>query len=381
MRLFKPAFLAFIALGFVVSPTPLWAFFYYAGLAPLTLAVLWRCHRQIQWRDPMLVLLLACILWFALTLTWGVNQSPALVRKYGNAAVTNTLFLLGGLVFFHHDNKDWREWALGWLPLAGAVNVVIALFRHFVIHANGLETRMLGWAETRQEILGASIIAVIAIVALRNLAMGRGAGGRLLQAGCLVLCLLFVALSGSRGPGVALACAAGLYLLLVRPRLLLPVTLVLGASVMAFYVYSSSAFFALMENLQRPSMRMEIWSRTLDYVAQRPFAGHGLASVNTFGETWITFPHSMYFSALYYGGAVGLGLVVAVFALALWRAVRLPEHHDRAFLLALLTIPLLAGATDTGQFIKPPSPQWYIVWLPLIVATAFTLPRAAGLPR
>ena len=85
----------------------------------------------------------------------------------------------------------------------------------------------------------------------------------------------------------------------------------------------------------------------------------------------ITFPHSMYLGLLFYGGAVGFVIFLAlagVVTLRLWRARAVPQWP---WLAALWISTLLAALTDIGQVTKGPAPIWFIVWLPLgLILTA-----------
>ncbi|WP_158240534.1 O-antigen ligase family protein [Telmatospirillum siberiense] len=360
---------------------------FYLGAAPLTAREAWRKRDFACLRDPLAGLFLVTILWFGLTLLWGVNQPAPRIGQYAAATVTNALFVIGGLLFFSDTGNPWRERLFRFLPIAATVNIVISALHYYVFLAQSFDTRLTGWAETRHQILGSDIIAVTAVFALRNLFEPQGPGNprreRVLQGLSLFAALIFIVLTGSRGSFVALAWAAGLFLWLVRPRLMFLVFLCLTVLAGGLFFASEPLRHFIMENVLRDPMRLRIWAATLDYVAERPLLGYGVATVATFTEDWITFPHSMYFSALFYGGCVGLALVAMLFSAVVWRILKRAENRDRAFLLALISIPLIAGITDTGQFIKNPSPQWYIVWLPIIIATAMTVKgkAAADIPR
>ena len=110
-------------------------------------------------------------------------------------------------------------------------------------------------------------------------------------------------------------------------------------------------------------------------IRQRPIFGHGLAANlhlhvgDARTGDWITFPHDLYLSLLFYSGIVGFGLFAALAAVVSWRlARRLPASWtdiEWAWLAALWLFVLVAGLTDLGQITKGPGPMWFIVWLPL----------------
>lgn len=377
MNYFQISFFLFLLAGFFITPSPVWAMTFYAGVAPLTVWEIWSKKENPDWlKEPLLVLSFAVIVWFGLTLLWGVNQTWPRIGQYGLAIVTNSLFVVAGLRFFRNDGNPWRERLFRWLPIAIIANILIAGVHFYVLQGNPFGMRLTGWAETRHQILGSDIIVVIAIVALRNLLSPTAPRYRpathLPQAAGLLAAIIFIVLSGSRGSFIALAFSAGLMLWLIRPRLAFLAALGFVAVAGGLLVLSEPLRHLVTETVARDPMRLRIWSITLDYAAQRPLLGYGVATVATFGEDWITFPHSMYFSALFYGGVIGLALMLFLFIAVAWRVLRTTQADGRAFLLALLSIPLVAGLADTGQFIKNPSPQWYIVWLPLVIAMALS---------
>src|SRR3546814_9969058 len=68
-------FVLFLCAGFLISPNPVWAFFFYTVVGPLTLWALWKDQNRSEYlRDTAALLGFAVIAWFCMTLLWGENQ-------------------------------------------------------------------------------------------------------------------------------------------------------------------------------------------------------------------------------------------------------------------------------------------------------------------
>ncbi|MDE1172234.1 MAG: O-antigen ligase family protein [Parvibaculaceae bacterium] len=369
-RALEIGFLLFLPAGYIVAPEPTWSFFFYTLLLPLIVYDLWRQRRKKLYRDPVVLLALALIGWIALSMVWGVDQSGRMISKYLNALLTNSAFLLGGISFFALSDEVWRQRFMRWLPLAAGLGALIS-FWHFYVHlCMPLDERLDGWAELRQPILGSNVILVAGLFALRNIAAGKPGMARAWQVAAAFLILAFVILAGSRGPLTALTGSVLAMLILLQPRRVGLIVLAVAAAVAVLsFVPAVHDYMATM--LGRDSMRGEIWWITLEYVKERPLLGYGAANTtvllyDNLGRPQIVMPHSIYMSALFYTGIIGLALLIALFAGLALRALRLRDRIDRALATALLAVPVIAGLTDISQSIKPPTQEWYIIWLPAI---------------
>ena len=115
------------------------------------------------------------------------------------------------------------------------------------------------------------------------------------------------------------------------------------------------------------SHRLEIWTQTLAVLRQAPgwAAWVGLGPGATIGRPGEDFPHNLLLSTAFYGGLIGLGLLLALLGLVALAAWRGPERPLR---LALLVLVLGVGMTDLSNLAKGPSPMWYVVWVPLVLS-------------
>lgn len=379
---FFTAFVAFLACGFLLRPNPVWAFVYYAAVLPTFAALLWHRRAEISLRDPSLGIALAAIGWFGLTLSWGIDQPPAKIPRYLISVFVNASFVLAAYLFFLWGAPFWRMATQRVISVSAAANSLISMilfaFEHPGVFGLGEYTgvRLEGWAETRHPILGANVMCIALVLALSGLLSEPQRGWRVAHGATAALCVLFVFATGSRGPFLAMLAAASGFLILSRRFAVLAIlggAAVLGA--LAVVLVPGGMEFVV-GNLERNSFRLDIWREAVGLAAQRPWLGYGAANAHWFVLPKITFPHSLYVSALYYGGVVGLGLVLAMLVSVATRAWR-SGGEDRALFLALLTVPVVGGLTDIGQFVKSPSELWYILWLP--VAAILGTTRRGGM--
>jgi len=372
---FFPVFVAFFGLGFILRPTPVWALVYYVAVMPTFFMLLWSRRGEFSFRDPALGLILALMVWFGLTLSWGLDQTPKRVLKYMFSIPVNASLVAAAYIFFAHAEERFLT------PLFRAISVaaVITTLISIILMGDSLGgERLTGWAETRHPILGADVMSVAFVVCLHRAFEDANTIWRRWGAVAAVFCVVFVLLTGSRGPLLALFAAMVCFLVQVRPR----AVLILGGGIAVLAALAVPFFPGVVnfaqENLMRNSYRLEIWEETLELVSQRPLLGYGAANVHTFVDPSITFPHSIYMSSLYYAGVAGLLAVLSLFGVTFWRAWSIENRSTRAFVTAMMVVPMVAGLTDIGQFIKSPSEVWYILWLPILTVLGVSR-RAARL--
>lgn len=107
-----------------------------------------------------------------------------------------------------------------------------------------------------------------------------------------------------------------------------------------------------------------IWRAALAAIAQHPILGYGPTARLSLVLPGLPypFPHNLYLSLLFYSGAVGMMLFLALIASL---ALRVGWVHTGR--VALCFVPLFTGLTDLSQIIKGPAPIWYIFWVPILL--------------
>ena len=185
----------------------------------------------------------------------------------------------------------------------------------------------------------------------------------------VIICLLFIALTQSRG--VYISVAASILVLLgaaswQQRRLIFIGGFIglLSLVVVADVLYRLSLLDIIHKVMERgASHRPEIWGFTLKRVAEHPWLGHGPAAY--LGLADFPFPHDIFLSALFYYGIIGLILFLIVLAcLIIWLIQRWGKDSEVPLFAALLVNALCGGLTDLAQLASGPEPIWLILWLP-----------------
>lgn len=356
------AFFVWLASGFVVAPAPLWALVFYFGVAPLFALRMWR-DRSLDWCGGYALVAVVLVVWSSMTLLWGEDPGGHRVWHYLLGSLCTLVFLIAALIVLAEDPRNTRT--IGTLMIGfGAVNAVIAIALFIGPHMLG--RRLQGWGETRQAILGASIIGNCLVFTLSRLLSEQR--HRWMLGVVAALLFGFIVLTGSRGPLIAVL-GASLVLGVWQPwtwQLRAALLVVLVAAALWFLVPGISHHFVADLGERGMSYRPEIWRFTLARIAERPWFGWGLAA--NLGLARFPFPHSLYLSALFYSGIVGFGLLMALIAAITVGLLRKPDVADRRLLQALWVNALLSGVTDLGQVANGPGPLWYIFWLPALLS-------------
>lgn len=420
--LLHDALLVFLAADFVLSPEPLWADLFYCIVLPLTLRTawfelarhgaflgasaqgvakkrtpIWACCTQ-YWHSLPKITQIGCVLtfWVAIALIWDtkIHAQPMLaVFWVGNVFFTLT-FILGLSDALCHGMR-FRKRLVTALIGAGLANMAITFARlPFLFHTfwSGTQLRITGWGATRHQIIGAIIIGFIVLLAFNRLCRAvSGTGGvvslasvrgaKSMSLWCYVVMalvgLLFMVMTGSRGPEIGIAVALPVLLLWVNPRIAVLFIGGVAGLVTLFAVSNLNAlehfWAAAME--RGDSSRIAIWRMSWAAIQQHPLLGYGPTYLlpRIHNES---FPHNLFLSTWVYTGVVGLGLLLACIVAAIWRAL-CAHAAQRPIMVCALLYMIMCGMTDLSQIARGPSLIWYIFWVPVLYAASIPTGRSA----
>jgi O-antigen ligase len=117
------------------------------------------------------------------------------------------------------------------------------------------------------------------------------------------------------------------------------------------------------------SYRPEIWSDALRQIAERPWFGHGFDTPMIIQLADIPYPfhepHNLTLSVIYDLGAIGGGLWLLLYGVALAGAWRYRKSADVIWFSVPVVYGLFAGMTEGGSFLSRPKEHWFLVWIPL----------------
>ncbi len=364
------ALLVFLAAAFLLPTEPAYALLFYAGVLPLTLVALCGASGR---PDAAMLAAAALILWSALTLVWGHDDGHRSWRFALDSVMTLAYVAAMGMAFAAPPGPARLATVLIWV---GAANAVLSIAIGVLLPHN--TERLHGWGATSHPILGASVMGVAYLAAVTRALTARRL--RLPHLAAAAVMAAFILMTESRGPLLAMG-AATLFVFLAGPwrwRVLAGCALLAAAWRLLLPATLRQHDAAVLVN-RGSSHRFEIWHRTLELIGQRPLFGHGLAA--NLDLPGITFPHDLYLSVLFYSGAVGFALFLALAANVTWRLWRLRDGGSQQWLwmASLWIAALIAGLTDLGQITKGPGPLWFIFWLPVGLVLATNQPAESKL--
>ncbi|MGY2375775.1 O-antigen ligase family protein [Pseudomonas sp. SDO524_S393] len=177
--------------------------------------------------------------------------------------------------------------------------------------------------------------------------------------------------TGSRTPLVALVLTV-LWLALVnrnrRSALLLAAMVAGAAGLLLFYP-------ELITN-RGSSYRFELWTMSLQRIAEHPWIGHSYDSelyLTLSQGTELREPHSFALGVLYYIGIIGFIPWIFMIGWGFYKSFK--ERAQPLFILAssLLAYGIGAGLTEGGGILSRPKEHWFLLWIPLAIIAGLSI--------
>jgi O-antigen ligase len=276
-----------------------------------------------------------CIAYLTEELSWFAN---ALLGAVVTAACVSSAFSI--YFFYSLDYQPLDEHRL--FALGGLSNPV----RSAISYGAALTLAVSQLAACRERVLGL-LLAVMAIILLVAIGL---TGTRSVWIGLFVaICaLLYIAPTSARRRVITIATFAGVCMLLS----------------IAGYIYG----YADAITSRALSFRPEIWTATIgEWLSGNWLLGAGMQATidlrippNEFAH-----PHSLYLSTLYYGGLIGLALLILLIGKLLWVLVRVADPILRVQTLPLLLFGLTTLLFDGNRLIEKVDFLWLCFWLPI----------------
>ncbi|MGN6237302.1 O-antigen ligase family protein [Dyella sp.] len=326
------------------------------------LIVLVRRRGELAWqwlRSPPLQLCLALLVWSGITLFWATGVQVAERLK---APIFVVLYLSAWLAWSLGRSRAQVQSLLWWTAVvlsAAALAAMIAFpWRHIVWHH-----RMIGLALLDGPNLSAYVMAC-AFLWLTQLVPPVG-WRRYLGWSAMVVLLVFVGWTGSRGSWVALlACLVGM-VLWRRDRWSLGLAAGSVVAVLLVLVVMPS------ELMHRGmSYRPQIFRQALAFIEAHPWSGLGLGSDYQViaGSQVLTHSHNIFTNVAIEVGLPGLVLWLLVWAWMGWQGWRHRTQSLGALMLVTWIFASVALQVDGPSFLQSPRAEWLVTWLPLAIA-------------
>lgn len=341
--------LAYYYIGAVEKPQHLLFYTAFVGLWWQSRAVL----KQL-FSAPLFSVLLGYIVYQAVSLTWSdVFSAEELGEVLRKGALTIAFVVSAALLWLH---EKWRVPAMQAVALTAAVSAAIALFWH--LGAVEIPERMNGLGRSINAVQGGCLYGFALVIAAW---LGRkNRANRLLWGLCWLVLLAGLLATLSRGAMLA-ALVAHLFLLSGEKK---KRTMMLVGALGILAVFALAVFPELWQRAD--GFRFAIWQEVASRVQSDWLIGLGYRIPFEFTLPYgqiIYQPHSIYLTALYYGGMVGL-VALAVLLLGAWKESQLEISK------ALLAYAVIIGAFDFSLLLVNGEIEWLLFWLPLAMVLA-----------
>lgn len=191
---------------------------------------------------------------------------------------------------------------------------------------------------------------------------------KILYGAMLAVLLAALALTGSRGPLLAVALAILTGLAAAGRWALLLAVLTAGLALVGFGAFTDMGSYDFLN--RGSSLRFEIWSLTWERILDEFWFGHGIAadpSVTLANGYVFNSPHQLYLANHFYGGVPATVLLILVLTVAARAAYRQVRSSGEFVYAALLIFLVIVGMFDLNKTIKSVNLVWIYVWFPLVL--------------
>lgn len=366
--------IVFLGSGFFLSPEPVWADIFYIGVLPLALYKGWMNRRSFSLsRMPILMMSAwSLVLWFEVSLFWDhiAWHRPSMFALW-TLNVICTLVFIQVLYVTCNGSPAFRRCVVATFIACGFLNIIISLVRLPIYHPDvwsNSQLRMSGWAETRHPILGAALVGVVVLFCVMRAVQTKAVRHWC----CAGLGLLFIGLTGSRGPELAIAIAVVSLLGIGQPKTLVMLFFAgsIIVSVDTLFDWPGIHHIVSGQMARGDSHRFSIWIQSWHDILKRPLLGYG-PNYSLARDAHESFPHSLFLSTWLYSGIVGLGLLTVYLSAIVLHVASIRRKIDLALGAALVIEVLVNAVTDFGQVVRGPSMMWYVFWFPTLFAASY----------
>ena len=310
--------------------------------------------------------LVALLEYMALSAIWSEKGSIASLIQHQGYAALILFFVLG----FGISARRYEQFLPGLAYLtvcAAGVSAAYSLYLHFTLpqYQPLPEPRLYGLGRLSNPVISAASYGFSGLLAIWLLSIKPAYSYRFILLLFIFLLGLSIFLSGTRTVWLALAVGAGTAMALGSDR---------NRILCFFLVFGSVGLIGLLsigwEGLvtRGLSFRPEIWSEFVSRtLTVNPFLGVGSGTKAHWVTPVLTFqhPHSVFVSVFYFGGLVGLGLLLLLLVITILWLASAEDSRERNLAIMLLSYGVIFGLFDGDNILNKIDYLWWLVWLPI----------------
>lgn len=327
---------------------------------------------------PLTALVTGLLLYLAVSVIWSGGDESTL-KHAAFALLVLTFCLSIGYSLEHYPR--YLYWFVLFIIIAAAINSGYSLYLHYAMpeYQPLPEPRLFALGRLSNPVISALSYGFATVLCVFFVLTRRSLISRIMFAEIIVLFLGCIVLSGSRGvwPALLVGATVGILVHFDGHRKFQ----IIGVAIAIIAVTVGALALGLDAILDRAlSFRPEIWAeftqRTLD---TNLFLGAGMTADSTFQHPsqLIKHPHSIFVATLYYGGLVGLLLLIAMLGRTVWLIVLMPHGEIKTLAAMLLSFGVIATLVDGNELLTKINYLWLLIWLP-VGLTMYIKPDVKG---
>jgi len=306
------------------------------------------------------------------------NASPLLVAKYFGYAFLLVSFVLG-IAVISSQYAEFLKWLLVVTVLSATISCGYSIFLYFYLpdYQPLVEERLYALGRLRNPVIAALSYGIAATICA-NLALLHTRWMRFLWSICFLLLLAGILFTETRSVWVGLIVSIPASVILQKGISPKSKAVMVGSFFAIAVITIVSTWLAGYwdEVLHRSmSFRPEIWMKTLQdtYQANLIF-GNGIASNSELiiGELTFQHAHSIYFSTFFYGGLVGVLLLLVLIGACFNELVKLSVAPIVVLALSTFLFAISSLFIDGDRLLEKIDFHWLVFWLPVALCLVAT---------
>lgn len=365
-------FLTFLACTFVLDGSKYKTIFYITLPIPSLLLL----REVIEYRKEELKILLfltITLLYFSLSTLW--SHEPDLIDNLKNSLLIFLLLVLSIEYCKTISYEKTVDILFYFTSLSTAVFLITLFYKNnfnLPINTRLNLSSIFDLSENNPissgVILGVTIL--LSIEALKNSSKIK----TLLALITIISALTLLILTKSRGPLISLAITSTL-LLLVQRNTRTTVLILSAYTATLILIVSTSLYEIMIQRLNQPNYRLDIWQETLSMMKESWLFGLGLGgkagiSIGSGSLSGFTHSHSFMLESFRTGGIVGF-LIFSSFIITI--SYQSIKNNENRLFFTWLIFGMLCLLTN-GRFpLMRPSIEWFCFWIPLFLWYGYSL--------
>jgi O-antigen ligase len=347
----------------------------YGLLLLLSLPSLWNSRHAFASSGP---LVWSCVLLFylLLTLAWSDSGNENRIVEIVSQAALTLSFLL---VTSHLVCKHPREFSAMLVAMIICVALIgLAAMVYFYSSQPFPTTRLESFGQLKNPGYVSSVNGVFAVVAGYFAITANSGLKRTVYTLAFIILVAVVMMAQARSAFIAMLTAIMVLVIwqvksrTVRYAIMACIAAGLGVLGKPLYMRFMTTGVDLSSDL-----RIQIWQDVFAQISSHPFFGAGIATRMQFPTSGgvFTHPHSVYLSVTWYGGFIGLLILLATLAVSYRECIVQGRQKHDYLGLALLVYTTICVVIDYSEVITWPYEIWLQFWLAIAVASGLAMNR------